>query len=297
MDDKLFRKVISLLFFLGGDYLISAYIYVSGHPVMAGIVAAIILFFSITTVFIDRKYSDLDHLLPSWNTLATDSLMILVSIPFIICAADAEEYVFFLPMMVLLFVGAFLDIIRMFKAGTFKDKTFKELFHEQLRLPIELDAVLLFWPLYEGFTKGWNTLGTFDYVVIGLLTLDLIHNALILPAKYRKEKQLLTEYLQQLENEKASLNSVDTLMPDLDDETKRLIIDRINLIDQVLIGKMSGNTVFTRKANKEIEKVIADRSSFIKSLALRFAVSHPQAVGQLQQQGLSRYEIGLCCLY
>lgn len=295
MDDRLFRKVINLLFFLGLDYLISAYIYETGHPVTAGIVAAILLIVSIATVFIDRKYSGLDLLLPSWNTLATDSLMILCSIPFI-CLADAVDH-FFLPMMVLLFVGALLDIIRMFKVGTFKDKSFKEIFHEQLRLPIELDAVLLFWPIYEGFTKGWNTLGTFEYVVIGLLTLDLIHNAIILPAKYRKEKQLLTEYFQQLENEKASLDSVDTLMPDLNDETKRLITDRINLIDHVLIGKMSGNTVFTRKANKEIEKVIADRSSFIKSLALRFAVSHPKAIGQLQQQGLSQYEIGLCCLY
>ena len=49
--------------------------------------------------------------------------------------------------------------------------------------------------------------------------------------------------------------------------------------------------------NKEIEKVIADRSTFIESLALHYGVSHPQAVERLQQSGLSRYEIGLCCLY
>ena len=103
MDDRLFRKVINLLFFLGMVYLVSAYIYEKGHPVTAGIVAVILLIVSIATVFIDSKYSGLDLLLPSWNTLATDSLMLLVSIPYI-CLADAVDY-FFLPMMVLLFVG------------------------------------------------------------------------------------------------------------------------------------------------------------------------------------------------
>lgn len=292
MDDKLFKKVVDLLFLLGGAYMFSMFLYVAGHPVAAGILAVILVLYSIHSVFLGR-FSGLN--LP-WVTLATDCLMIVISI-FYICSADQEGDFFFLPLMVLLFVGAVLDLVRLIKAGAFKDKSFKEIFHEHFRLPFEFDLGVLSLKIYEGFTNGWDTFGIYDYVFIGLLVLDLIHNAFILPATYRKEKQILTEYFQQLENEKASLARVDTRTADLDEETKQLIIDRINLIDHVLIGKMSGNTVFARKANKELEKVIADRTAFIEGLALRFSVSHPDAIEQLQQHGLSRYEIGLCCLY
>ena len=293
MDDKLLQKIIGLLFSLGFDYLVSAYIYVAGHPVAAGIVAVILLLESIRSVF----FGKMSGLILPWLTGATDCLMIVIGLSYICLADQGERYWVFLPMMVLLLVGAVLDIIRLFKAGTFKGKSFKELFHEQLRLPVELDLIFLFWPIYEGFTSGWDTLGFAGYAAIGVLALDLIHNLLILPAKYRKDKKIVAEYFQQLENEKASLDRVDTRMTGLDEETRQLIIDRINLIDHVLIGKISGNTVFARKANKELEKAIADRTSFIEGLALRFSVSHPEVIGQLQQHGLSRYEIGLCCLY
>ena len=228
--------------------------------------------------------------------MGADILVIVAAIA-CFCLAETETDFSILPMMVLGFAGAILDIVRLIRTGAFKNKSFKDIFDEQLRLPLFLDVIILFWPIHDGFKNGWDSLEAADFVFIGLLTLDLIHNLIILPSVNRKEKQIVREYLEQLENEKESLASVNIDTNGFDEETRKLVIDRIDLIDHILIGRMSGNALFSRKVNKEIEKVIADRSSFIESLALHYGVSHPQAVERLQQSGLSRYEIGLCCLY
>lgn len=293
MDSRLLKKAIDLLYFLAFDYLASAFVYDGGHPVAAGIVAAVLVIGSVFSVFADKKFSVPDF--PE-STLALDVLFMVLAVLYIFMA-DAERDYLFLPVMVLGFAGSFLDVVRMFKSGEFRGKTFREFFDDHLRLPVWLDLIFLFWPIYSGFTDGWDTLGGIGYVSMVLLTLDLIHNVVIIPSTIRREKERYSEYLQELEKEKEALASVDTDAPVFDEEARQLLLERIDLIDRILIGRMSGNAVFSRKAEKEVEKVVADRSSFIESLALHFAVSHPQVIEQLQQHGLSRYEIGLCCLY
>ena len=295
MDYRLVEKFRNLAFGLAMISLFSACLFKGGHLVAAAVVAIVLLLVIIAILlFEDRFVPQID--LPD-STLGMD-LLIIVGAIVCFCLEESEAvYRFVFGMWVFGFVGAVLDVILLAGKGSFKDKTFKELFHEQLRFPIELDIVLLFWPIYDGYRDGWDTIDTFTYVYMGLLVLDLIHNLIILPSVRRKEKQIVQDYLRQLEEEKDSLVSVDTDTAGLDEETRKLVIDRINLIDHILIGRMAGNAVSSRKANKEIEKVIADRASFIESLALQYAVSHPQAIDRLQQCGLSRYEIGLCCLY
>ncbi len=293
MDYKLLEKLKNLSWSLAFIYLTTAYIFKGGHPKAAIIAATIMLFIFIAVFLFDHKTMNID--LPEC-TFGTDVFLVFVSIG-LVCTAETETDFISLPMMALMFVGAVLDIVRLIGTGSFKEKSFKEVFNEQLRFPIELDILFLFWLVYWGVKDGWDDFGTFGFVSMGLLILDLIHNLIILPTVLRKEKEIIRDYLEQLKNEKESLESVNTEAAGLDEETKQLVIDRIDLIDNILIGKMAGNAVYSRKVNKEIEKVIADRTSFIESLALHYAVSHPQAIEQLQQSGLSRYEIGLCCLY
>ena len=294
MDFKLIEKLKDLSRALAIIYLIYAYMNKVGHTTGAVIVATALLLFVFALLIFGDKF------LPNINlpecSLGADILVIVAAIA-CFCLAETETDFSILPMMVLGFAGAILDIVRLIGTGAFKNKSFKDIFDEQLRLPLFLDVIILFWPIHDGFKNGWDSLEAADFVFIGLLTLDLIHNLIILPSVNRKEKQIVREYLEQLENEKESLASVSIDTNGFDEETRKLVIDRIDLIDHILIGKMSENAVFSRKVNKEIEKVIADRSSFIESLALHYAVSHPQAVERLQQSGLSRYEIGLCCLY
>ena len=157
----------------------------------------------------------------------------------------------FLPIMALGFVASLLDVFRLIMQGAFKDRSFGTLFHEQLRLPVWVDVVLLFWPVYSGFTDGWNTLGAAGFAAIGLLVLDLIHNVVILPSVIRKEKQIYADYIRDLQNEKTALARVDTDKAAFDEETKALLVDRIELIDRILIGRISGNAVFNRRTDRD----------------------------------------------
>lgn len=294
-DSGILKKVTDLLYFLAFDYLLASFIYEKGHPVAAGIAAVFLMAISVITVFRDRQFPDMAF--PE-STLAFDGTLMILAILYI-CSPSAETKRDgqFLPIMALGFVASLLDVFRLIMQGAFKDRSFGTLFHEQLRLPVWVDVVLLFWPVYSGFTDGWNTLGAVGFAAIGLLVLDLIHNVVILPSVIRKEKQIYADYIRDLQNEKTALAQVDTDKAAFDEETKALLVDRIELIDRILIGRISGNVVFNRRTDREVEKVIADRSSFIESLALHFSFSHPRAIEQLQKQGLSRYEIGLCCLY
>ena len=291
MNFKLAEQLKNLCWSFAIICLFSSFLFEKGHPIAAFILATVLTLFKVTLILFEHKLMNID--LPE-ASLGADILLIVAAF---VVGLEESKHFGLLVMMALCFVGAVLDIVRLAGTGAFKNKSFKEVFDEQLRFPIFLDLVLLFWPIYEGFKVGWDKLDTFAYVCIGLLVLDLIHNLIVLPGNYRKQKQIINEYLQQLNNEKEALVRVDTETADLDEETKKLVIDRINLIDHILIGKMAGNTLSSRKANKEIEKVIADRASFIESLALQYSVSHPETIDHLRQSGLSRYEIGLCCLY
>ena len=292
MNYKLAEQLKHLCWSLAITCMFSSSLFEKGHQIAAFILATVLTLSAATLILFEHKLiMNLD--LPK-ASLGTDIFFIVGG--FGVCLEESMSFGL-LTMLALFVAGAVLDIFHLAGKGAFKDKTFKEIFDEQLRFPIELDFLLLFWPIYRGFKEGWYALETIEYVCIGLLVLDLIHNLIILPGNYRKQKQIIDEYFQQLENEKEALVRVDAETADLDEETKKLVIDRINLIDHILIGKMAGNTLSSRKANKEIEKVIADRASFIESLALQYSVSHPEAIDHLRQSGLSRYEIGLCCLY
>lgn len=293
MDYKLIVKFKHLSWSLAVIYMIAAYILKGGHPIGAVIAATIMLFISIATLLFDNDTMSFDF--PKCTFLGDLFLGILAIVS--VCSVETEADYRVLPMVVLMFVGAVLDIIHLIGTGAFRNKSFKEVFDEQLRFPIAIDIVFLLWPIIQGIIEGWDSFETYEYVFFGFVFLDLVHNLAILPSVIRKERETIREYYRQLANEKESLASVNIDTTGFDEETKKLVLDRIDLIDHILIGRMSGNALFSRKVNKEIERVVADRASFIESLTLHYAVSHPQAVDRLQQSGLSRYEIGLCCLY
>lgn len=293
MNYKLIKKIIILLYALFCVNLITAVVLLKGNPAAAAITATVLVVLAIISVSVETKASKLEIPEPS---LAMDIMVIMMGLMFLFHVDEASILVM-LPAVILALAAAILDVVCLFGLGEFKGKTLKGVFNEQLRLPLGLDLVLLFWPLKEGFSEGWDTFEAIDYVLITLIVLDIIHNIVILPSVYRKEKQIVTDYFMDLEKEKKALEQVCKEKIDIDDDAKQLLVDRINLIDKILISRMSGNISFIRKTEKEVEKIIADRSSFIESLALHYIVSHPEAVSKLQECGLSQYEIGLCCLY
>ena len=182
MDYKLLDKLKALLFFLSGNYLVFAGIYAKGHPVVAGIVAILLLFISLAFVIFDRDYFPGLDLPDDICNLAVDTLLIVIAILYF-CFDEEETGVTFMPIIILGVGAAALDIVRLVGTGAFKNKSFKEIFNEQLHLPLFLDVVLLFWPLYHGFTEGWDSVHTIEFVGIGFFAFDLIHNLIILPGR------------------------------------------------------------------------------------------------------------------
>ncbi len=75
------------------------------------------------------------------------------------------------------------------------------------------------------------------------------------------------------------------------------VSNRLKLLNQFFTACITGNSDLDRKANKEVEKLLADREGFMASTRLAFAGSHPEFIKHLESCGLTEWEINYCCLY
>ncbi len=82
-----------------------------------------------------------------------------------------------------------------------------------------------------------------------------------------------------------------------DEESMRLIRERLAVLDKVLASHISSDEKAYRISEEEIENLMADRESFLISTTVVFKESHPEFISYLKDKGLSDWEIGYCCLY
>lgn len=82
-----------------------------------------------------------------------------------------------------------------------------------------------------------------------------------------------------------------------DEESMRLIRERLAVLDKVLASHISSDEKAYRISEEEIENLMADRESFLISTTVVFKESHPEFISYLKNKGLSDWEIGYCCLY
>ena len=57
------------------------------------------------------------------------------------------------------------------------------------------------------------------------------------------------------------------------------------------------NSDIDKKANLEMEELLANKDTFMISTKHAFAGSHPEFIKYLEEHGLTEWEIGYCCLY
>ncbi len=101
----------------------------------------------------------------------------------------------------------------------------------------------------------------------------------------------------QIEEEKENLTELLSQNDELDPGIKDAISNRIKLINQFFTAYITDNRDLDKKANKEIEKLLADKEVFMTSTRLTFAGSHPEFIRHLESCGLTEWEINYCCLY
>ncbi len=79
--------------------------------------------------------------------------------------------------------------------------------------------------------------------------------------------------------------------------TMDVINRRLGVLDKVVISHISDRASDARKANQEIEDLIADRDAFIRTTRLTLEERNSDFIAYLKDKGLSEKEIDFCCLY
>lgn len=118
---------------------------------------------------------------------------------------------------------------------------------------------------------------------------------LSLPMELYFRKKHYNRLFSELENEKERLARIQGVTI-LDNETSALLDDRIRLINELLLSKVSASRRLEKKTQEEIEKILSDKDAFVSSIAIVFSASHPTFISHLHQAGLNNLEAGYCCL-
>ena len=81
------------------------------------------------------------------------------------------------------------------------------------------------------------------------------------------------------------------------DETKAVIKERLDVLNKIIISQITGTSSANKKAYQELEALVADKESFIRSTKLTVEGNNPEFIATLKKQGLTDEEINICCLY
>lgn len=83
----------------------------------------------------------------------------------------------------------------------------------------------------------------------------------------------------------------------MNDDIRKIVNQRLSLLDKVLLGFMTSNPGDQKVAREEILELLNNKDEFIRSTAKVFEASHPKFVEFLKEHYLSQWEIGYCCLF
>ena len=102
---------------------------------------------------------------------------------------------------------------------------------------------------------------------------------------------------EQIVYEKDNLSELLSHSNDLDSNVREVVAKRIELLNKFFTVYITNNSEISRKVDKELDELLANKSLFMSSTRLAFAGSHPKFIKYLEEQNLSEQEIEICCLY
>ena len=79
--------------------------------------------------------------------------------------------------------------------------------------------------------------------------------------------------------------------------TMEIIKKRLGVLNTIIVSHLSEKGTDVKRANDELEKLIADRNDFIQSTRITLEENYPHFFTYLHNKGLEEYEIDFCCLY
>lgn len=102
---------------------------------------------------------------------------------------------------------------------------------------------------------------------------------------------------QQMEYEKDNLSELLSQNDNMDSKIRSIVAKRIELLNKFFTVYITNNSEISRKVDKELDDLLADKDSFMTSTRLAFAGSHPNFIKYLEEHNLTEREIEYCCLY
>ena len=102
---------------------------------------------------------------------------------------------------------------------------------------------------------------------------------------------------EQMEDEKDNLSELLSHNNDLDSNVREVVAKRIELLNKFFTVYITNNSEISRKVDKELDALLANKNLFMSSTRLAFTGSHPNFIKYLEKHNLSEQEIEICCLY
>ena len=102
---------------------------------------------------------------------------------------------------------------------------------------------------------------------------------------------------EQIVYEKDNLSELLSHSNDLDSNVREVVAKRIELLNKFFTIYITNNSKISRKVDKELDELLANKGLFISSTRLAFVGSHPKFIKYLEEHNLSEQEVEICCLY
>ena len=83
----------------------------------------------------------------------------------------------------------------------------------------------------------------------------------------------------------------------MSEETRKIISQRLEVLNSIITSYISERDADIKKADLNLERLIADRDAFITSTRVTMEMSHPAFFMYLREKELTDWEINYCCLY
>ena len=110
------------------------------------------------------------------------------------------------------------------------------------------------------------------------------------------EKTLYENMYKEVLSERDSLNDMLT-NSSIREETMTIIRKRLEVLNAIVVSHLSDRESDNKRANEQLQNLIANRELFIKSTRLTLEENYPHFFAYLHDKGLEEFEIDFCCLY
>ena len=115
-------------------------------------------------------------------------------------------------------------------------------------------------------------------------------------AQLLSEKALFEQMYNEVVAERDALNEM-IANTTIKEEAMEVIKKRLGVLNTIIVSHLSAKDTDIKRANEELEHLIANRNDFIKSTRLTLEENYPHFFAYLHDKGLEEFEIDFCCLY